>query len=228
MSNRTIALTDALYGYLLEHSLRELPLLRELREETLRMSQRSMQIAPEQGQFMALLARVAGARRCIEVGVFTGYSSLVTALALPDDGRIVACDVSAEWTAIARRYWRAAAVDHKIDLRLAPALETLDGLIAAGEQGRYDLAFIDADKRGYLGYYERCLQLLRPGGLVLVDNTLWSGRVADPGVDDDDTAAMRQFNEVLHGDDRVDLSLVPIGDGLTLARKRSQGANPVA
>jgi predicted O-methyltransferase YrrM len=220
MSNRTLTLTDSIYDYLLDVSSREPPVLRSLREETLRMSQRSMQISPEQGQFMALLARLAGAKRCIEIGVFTGYSSLVTALALPADGRIVACDVSEEWTAVARRYWREAGVDHKIDLRLAPALQTLDAMLAAGEHGRHDMAFIDADKTGYLAYYERCLDLLRPGGLILVDNTLWSGRVADPEVADDDTVALRHFNECLHRDERVDLSLVPIGDGLTLARKR--------
>ncbi|HET7203459.1 MAG TPA: class I SAM-dependent methyltransferase [Steroidobacteraceae bacterium] len=220
MTNRSIPLTDSLYDYLIDVSLREPPALRALRDETLRMSQRSMQIAPEQGQFMALLARLVGARRCIEVGVFTGYSSLVTALALPDDGRIVACDVSEEWTAIARRHWRAAGVEHKVDLRLAPALETLDAMLAAGERGRYDLAFVDADKTGYLAYYGRCLDLLRPGGLVLFDNTLWNGRVADPEVGDDDTVALRHFNECLHRDERIDLSLVPIGDGLTLARKR--------
>lgn len=220
MSNRSISLTDAVYEYLLETSLRETPVLRALREETLRMTQRSMQIAPEQGQFMALVARLVGARRCIEVGVFTGYSSLATALALPDDGRLVACDVSEEWTAVARRYWRLAGVEHKIDLRLAPALDTLDALLGNGERGRYDLAFIDADKTGYLAYYERCLELLRPGGLIMVDNTLWDGRVADPEVGDEDTLAIRHFNECLHRDDRVDLSLVPIGDGLTLARKQ--------
>jgi predicted O-methyltransferase YrrM len=220
MSNRTITLTDSVYDYLLDVSSREPPVLRALREETLRMSQRSMQIAPEQGQFMALMVRLAGAKRCIEIGVFTGYSSLVTALALPADGRIVACDVSEEWTTVARRYWREAGVDHKIDLRLAPALQTLDSMLAAGERGRHDMAFIDADKTGYLAYYERCLELLRPGGFIMVDNTLWSGRVADPEVADEDTVALRHFNECLNRDDRVDLSLVPIGDGLTLARKR--------
>jgi caffeoyl-CoA O-methyltransferase len=152
--------------------------------------------------------------------VFTGYSSLATALALPEDGRIVACDVSEEWTAMARRYWRAAGVEHKIDLRLAPATQTLDGLLGTGQGASYDLAFIDADKSNYLAYYERVLSLLRPGGLVLVDNTLWSGRVADPEVGDEDTVALRHFNEVLHRDERVDLSLLPMGDGLTLARKR--------
>ncbi|HET9693278.1 MAG TPA: class I SAM-dependent methyltransferase [Steroidobacteraceae bacterium] len=220
MSNRSIPLTDSLYQYLIDVSLREPPVLRALRDETLRMSQRSMQIAPEQGQFMALLARIAGARRCIEVGVFTGYSSLATALALPEDGHLVACDVSEEWTAVARRYWRAAGVEHKIALRLGPALATLDALLAAGGRGHYDTAFIDADKTGYLAYYERCLELLRPGGLVLFDNTLWDGRVADPEVGDADTVALRHLNECLHRDERIDLSLVPIGDGLTLARKR--------
>jgi predicted O-methyltransferase YrrM len=179
-----------------------------------------MQISPEQGQFMFLLLRLIGATRCLEIGVFTGYSSLVTALALPEDGRIVACDVSEEWTAVARRYWREAGVEPKIDLRIAPALETLDRLVEAGETGRFDFAFIDADKESYLSYYERVLQLLRPGGLLAVDNVLWSGRVADPEVSDADTAALRHFNESLHRDERIDLSLVPIGDGLTLARKR--------
>jgi caffeoyl-CoA O-methyltransferase len=220
MSNRTISLTDSLHEYLLRVSLREPDVLRDLRAETARLAQRSMQIAPEQGQFMALLARLVGARRCIEVGVFTGYSSLAVALALPDDGRIVACDVSEEWTAVARRYWERAGVADRIDLRLAPALQTLDSLLAAGEAGRYDLAFIDADKTRYGDYYERVLELLRPGGLVVIDNTLWSGRVADPADTDADTVALRELNERLLGDERVDLSLVPIGDGLTLARKR--------
>jgi predicted O-methyltransferase YrrM len=220
MSSRSIVLTDALYSYMNEVSLRELPLLRQLREETSRLAQRSMQISPEQGQFMALLVRLMGARRCIEVGVFTGYSSLCVAGALPADGRIVACDVSEHWTGIARRYWEEGGVAHKIDLRLAPAVETLDSLVAAGESGTYDFAFIDADKTNYVAYYERSLDLLRPGGLVVVDNTLWSGRVADPEVADEDTVALRHFNEHLHRDARVDLSLLPMGDGLTLARKR--------
>ena len=220
MSNRTISLTDPVYDYLLDVSSREPPVLRALREETWRMSQRSMQIAPEQGQFMALMARLAGAKRCIEIGVFTGYSSLVTALALPADGRIVACDVSEEWTSVARRYWQAAGVAHKIELHLAPATATLDGLLARGQAGTFDFAFIDADKASYLGYYERTLALLRVGGLVVVDNTLWSGKVADMEVNDEDTVALRHFNEVLHRDERVDLSMLPLGDGLTLARKR--------
>ena len=220
MSTRSISLTDALYDYMLSVSLRETELQRRLREETATNPMSRMQISPEQGQFMALLARLIGARRCIEVGVFTGYSSLAVALALPDDGSIVACDVSEEWTSVARRYWTEAGVAERIDLRLAPALETLDSLLAAGDGGGFDLAFIDADKTNYLGYYERVFDLLRPGGLVVVDNTLWSGRVADPEVADADTVALRHFNERLHRDDRVDLSLLPVGDGLTLARRK--------
>lgn len=220
MSTRSISLTDALYDYLLSVSLRETGLQRRLREETAANPMSRMQISPEQGQFMALLARLMGARRCIEVGVFTGYSSLAVALALPSDGSIVACDVSEEWTAVARRYWAEAGVAHRIDLRLAPALETLDELLESGAGDSFDLAFIDADKTNYLAYYERTLQLLRPGGLVVVDNTLWSGRVADPEVADADTVALRYFNECLQRDDRVDLSLLPVGDGLTLARRR--------
>ena len=221
MSNRSISLTDSLYEYLLAVSLREPDLLRQLRQETATDPLARMQISPEQGQFMGLLARLTGARRCLEIGVFTGYSSLTLALALPDDARIVACDVSEEWTSVARRYWAAAGVAHKIDLRLAPALETMAGLLAAGEAGRFDFAFLDADKENYPSYYELALELLRPGGLLVADNTLWSGRVADPANTEATTEALRRFNEQLHRDERVDLSLVPIGDGLTLARKRA-------
>jgi len=220
MTNRSISLTDSLYDYLLSVSLREADLLRRLREETAADPQARMQIAPEQGQFMALLTRLMGARRCLEVGVFTGYSSLAIALALPDDGRIVACDVSEEWTSVARRYWAAAGVEHKIDLRLAPALDTLERLLTAGEAGTYDFAFLDADKENYLRYFEMLLELVRPGGLIVADNTLWSGRVADPANTEATTVTLRRFNEHLHRDERVDLSLVPVGDGLTLARKR--------
>jgi predicted O-methyltransferase YrrM len=220
MSNRSISLTDSLYEYLLSVSLREPQLLLDLREETAALSSAGMQISPEQGQFMALMVRLMGARRCLEVGVFTGYSSLVVALALPEDGRIVACDVSEKWTAVARTYWQAAGIDHKIDLRLAPAVATLDVLIAQGHSGTFDLAFIDADKASYLDYYERALTLLRPGGLIMVDNTLWDGRVIDPEVSDADTVAIRHFNETVHADQRVDVSLLPVGDGLTLVRKR--------
>jgi caffeoyl-CoA O-methyltransferase len=226
MTNRSISLTDSLYEYLLAVSLREPAPLRQLREETAVLPNARMQIAPEQGQFMAMLVRLTGARRCLEVGVFTGYSSLAIALALPDDGRIVACDVSEEWTTVARRYWAVTGVTHKIDLRLAPALETLEGLLASGAAGTFDFAFLDADKENYLRYYELALELVRPGGLVVVDNTLWSGRVADPANDDVTTVALRRFNERLRGDERVDLSLVPIGDGLTLARKRDTVAAP--
>jgi predicted O-methyltransferase YrrM len=220
MSNRTLTLTDSLYDYLLSVSLREPPLLRQLREETAADPMARMQIAPEQGQFMAMLVRLIGARKCLEVGVFTGYSSLVTALAMPDDGRIVACDVSEEWTSVARRYWQRAGVAHKIDLRLAPALTTLDGLLVGVGTGSFDFAFIDADKENYAAYYERVLSLLRPGGLLTIDNTLWSGRVADPRERDPETVALRQLNETLHRDERIDLSLLPVGDGLTLVRKR--------
>jgi predicted O-methyltransferase YrrM len=220
MSNRTIVMNDALYDYLLGASLRDLPVLKRLREETAKHPRARMQISPEQGQFMQLITRLMGARRCIEVGVFTGYSSLAVALALPADGHILACDVSEEFTAVARRYWKEAGVESKIELRLAPALETLDGRLKAGEAGSYDLAFIDADKSNYSGYYERILKLLRPGGLILVDNVLWSGAVIDKKDKSEDTVALRAFNASLHKDERIDLSMLPVGDGLTLARKR--------
>lgn len=220
MSNRTIAMTDPLYDYLLGASLREPVLLKRLRDETAKHPRATMQISPEQGQFMQLLTKLINARRCIEVGVFTGYSSLCVALALPKDGYILACDVSEEFTAVARRYWKEAGVEARIELRLAPALETLDARIEAGEAGNYDLAFIDADKSNYAGYYERILKLLRPGGLVLVDNVLWSGAVIDAKDKSEDTVAIRAFNEALWKDERVDLSMLPVGDGLTLARKR--------
>ena len=220
MSNRTITMNDGLYGYLLDTSLREPPLLKRLRDETASHPRAGMQISPEQGQFMQFLAKLTGARRCIEVGVFTGYSSLAVALALPADGHILACDVSEEFTAVARRYWKEAGVAGKIELVLAPATETLDARLKAGEAGSYDLAFIDADKANYADYYERILKLLRPGGLVLVDNVLWSGAVIDPEDQDGDTVAIRAFNKLLHQDERVDLSMLPVGDGLTLARKR--------
>lgn len=220
MSNRTIEISDRLYDYLLKVSLREPPLLAELRAETTKLPLGIMQIAPEQGQFMAMLAELIGARRAIEIGTFTGYSALCVAQAMPADGRLIACDISEEFTAIARRYWAKAGVSGKIDLRLAPALETLRGLLAAGEAGRFDFAFIDADKKEYEEYYEAVLKLLRPGGLVTIDNVLWDGAVADPAKDDEDTVAIRKLNEKLKSDSRISLSLVPIGDGLTLARKR--------
>ena len=220
MMRSTLGLDDRLYDYLLGASLREPEILRRLREETAAMPMAMMQIGAEQGQFMALLVELMGARRTLEIGVFTGYSSLVVALALPPDGHITACDISEEYTAVARRYWEEAGVADKIDMRLAPAIETLDALLADGETGRYDMAFIDAEKTEYADYYERVLALLRPGGLAVVDNVLWNGSVADPDKNDDDTVAIRAFNERLHGDQRVSLSMLPVSDGLTLARKR--------
>ena len=220
MSSRTIVLNDALYEYLLSVSLREPDVLCRLREETAKMPQHNMQISPEQGQFMALLVELTGARKCLEVGTFTGYSTLSLALALPEDGQIVACDISEEFTSRAKPYWQEAGVAGKIDLRLGPALETLDAMIADGESGAFDFAFIDADKVNYQGYFQRALDLIRRGGLILVDNVLWSGAVVDPARDDEDTEAIRAFNQARAGDPRISLSLVPIGDGLTLARKR--------
>ena len=220
MSKKLLGLDSQLYDYLLSASLREPEILMKLRQETARHPQAVMQIAPEQGQFMALLVQLLGATKTLEVGVFTGYSSLCVALALPPTGKIVACDVDEEYTAIARRYWQTAGVADKIDLRLAPALETLDHLLATGQAETFDFAFIDADKRNYEGYYERSLQLVRPGGLIAIDNVLWFGRVADPQDQEKSTLAIRAFNEKLHHDERVTLSLVPIADGLTLALKR--------
>ncbi|MBD2523508.1 class I SAM-dependent methyltransferase [Nostoc sp. FACHB-133] len=221
MPKQSIGLDDQLYNYLLSVSLREPEILLKLRQETASHPRSTMQISPEQGQFMRLLVQLIGAKKTLEVGVFTGYSSLSVALALPDDGKIIAADVSEEFTAIARRYWQEAGVAHKIDLRLAPGLETLDQLLATGQAETFDFAFIDADKENYDGYYERSLQLLRPGGLIAIDNVLWSGQVADPENQDESTQSIRALNEKLHHDERVTLSLVPIADGLTLAIKRS-------
>jgi predicted O-methyltransferase YrrM len=220
MANKTLGIEPQLYNYLLSVSLREPEILSQLREETAQHPMAMMQIAPEQGQFMALLVQLMGAKKNLEVGVFTGYSSLAVALALPPEGRVVACDVSEEFTAIALRYWQAAGVSDKIDLHIAPAMETLDQLLAAGEAETFDFAFIDADKSNYDGYYERSLQLVRPGGLILIDNVLWSGRVADTEVQDNRTTKIRALNEKLHQDERINLSLIPIADGLTLAHKK--------
>ena len=220
MSNRTIQVDDGLYQYILDVSLRELPLQKELREETASDPMANMQISPEQGQFMAMLVKLMGARNCIEVGVFTGYSSLAVAMAIPDDGRIVACDVSEEWTKTARRYWQRAGVEHKIDLHIAAAEQTLANLISGGGSGNYDFAFIDADKTGYARYVELCHDLLRSGGIIAIDNTLWGGSVIDESAQDDDTRAIRLLNEALHNDERFDISLLPLADGLTLLRKR--------
>jgi caffeoyl-CoA O-methyltransferase len=220
MANRSLSITDQLYDYMMRETLREPPLLAELRAETARMPLSMMQIGPEQGQFMGLLVELIGARRTLEIGTFTGYSTLCVALALPPDGRVTACDISEEYTAVARRYWARAGVTDKIDLRLAPAVQTLDTLLAEGHAGAYDLAFIDADKSGYDAYYERSLKLLRSGGLILVDNVLWSGDVARPDKDDPDTRAIRALNRKIRDDERVSMSLIPVGDGLLLARKR--------
>lgn len=220
MTLRTNHLSPDLYAYLLEVSVNEPDVMRRLREETAKLSNSNMQIGPEQGAFLALLVELVGARRCLEIGTFTGYSALAVALALPEDGQLVACDVSEEWTAVGRPFWEEAGVAGKIDLHLAPALETLDGLIAEGQTNSFDFAFIDADKAGYVDYFERCLTLLRTGGLIAVDNTLWEGKVVDASFTDVDTEAIRAFNETVKDDGRVTLSLVPVGDGLTLARKR--------
>lgn len=220
MSNKTLPLSDALYDYLLRVSLREPDVLRALREETAGLAAARMQVAPEQAQFMALLVRLLGASRCLEIGTFTGYSALAVALALPEQGRITCCDLSEEWTAVGRRYWEQAGVAGRIDLRLAPAADTLQALLDEGRAGSYDFAFIDADKENYGLYFERSLELLRPGGLIAVDNVLWGGSVIEPQDQDPDTKAIRAFNQNLLDDPRVDISLLPIGDGLTLARKR--------
>jgi caffeoyl-CoA O-methyltransferase len=220
MSVATISMTEELYGYLLKTTLREPDILARLRRETAALPSGGMQISPEQGQLMALLIELMGAHRTLEVGVFTGYSSTVVALALPADGRVVACDVSQEWTSIARRYWREAGVEQKIDLHLRPALTTLDALLVDGQAGSFDFAFIDADKTSYDAYYERCLTLVRPGGLIAIDNTLWSGAVADPRDQNASTRAIRELNAKVAADSRVSACLVPIGDGLYLARKR--------
>ena len=217
--SKSLNLSEPLYTYLLDHSVREHPILARLRQETAAHPRGRMQISPDQGQLMMLLIRLMSAQKALEIGVFTGYSALCTALALPETGKLIACDVSEEYTNIARRYWQEAAVDHKIDLRIAPALETLDQLLTTDQVGTFDFVFIDADKQSYESYYERSLQLLRPGGLIVVDNVLWGGRVADPTNTESSTEALRRFNAKLHQDQRVQISLVPIADGLTLALK---------
>ncbi len=217
---RGLFFPEAISDYLLSVSLREPPILQKLREETANHPKVQFQISPEQGQFMALIMQLMGARRTIEVGVFTGYSSLAVALALPREGQIIACDINEEFTSVARRYWKEAGVDHMIDLRLKPAIETLNELLAQGERGRFDFVFIDADKTNYENYYERSLDLLRPGGVIMVNNVLWSGRVLDDSDQTPDTNALRAFNKKLHADSRVTLSMLPLGDGVTLALKR--------
>jgi predicted O-methyltransferase YrrM len=219
MARRTIPLTDALYDYMLDVSLREPDVLRRLREETAHHPMAGCQIAPEQGQFMALLVKLIGARRTLEIGTFTGYSAAWVALALPADGQVIACDVSKEWTAVARRYWKEAGIADKIDLRLAPAVETLAKLVQMGQENSFDFAFIDADKPSYDAYYEYCLKRVRPGGLIAFDNMLAQGRVINNATSEY-ARTIHALNEKLHADTRVDISLVPIADGLTLARKR--------
>lgn len=220
MSTATILLDEKLREYLLNVSVKESEILRELREETAQMEYSAMQISPEQGSFMAFLVGLINGKRTLDIGVFTGYSSLVVALALPKDGYVTACDINTEWTDIARKYWKLAQVEDKIDLRIAPALETLDELLTDGYRGTYDFSFIDADKINYQQYYERSLELIRSGGLIAIDNVLWSGRVIDDHCGDPNTEAIREFNKKLYQDERVSISMVPIGDGLTLACKQ--------
>ena len=219
MSIRNFYIDDNIYEYILNNSLRDLPILKKLRDETRKMPDGRMQISSDQGQFMGFLVKLMNATKIIEVGTFTGYSSLVMALALHENGQIISCDISKEYTAVARRFWQEAGVSNKITLLLGLAKDSLMDLIKNGEAGKFDMAFIDADKANYKIYYENCLDLLRPGGLILIDNVLWSGKTANPKETDDDTLAIRELNLALHKDKRVDLSLLPIGDGLTLARK---------
>jgi len=214
MAGRAPFLPEKVARYIREHSVREPAVLRELREATKAVPMSGMQIGADQGQFMQLLVQAIGARRCLEIGTYTGYSALAVALALPEDGRLICCDISEEWTAVGKPFWKKAGVEKKIDLRIGPALETLKGL-----KGAFDFVFIDADKPNYLKYYEGCLPLVRKNGIIAIDNTLWSGAVADPSRKDADTVALRQFNDALHGDPRVALSMLPLGDGVTLALK---------
>ena len=219
MSIRNFYLDEKIYEYILNNSLRDLPILKKLRDETRKMPDGRMQISSDQGQFMGFLVKLTNTKKIIEVGTFTGYSSLVMALALPENGQILSCDISEEYAAVARRFWQEAGVSNKIQLLLGLAEETLVELIKNGEAGTFDMAFIDADKVNYKIYYENCLDLLRPGGLILIDNVLWSGKTANPDETDDDTVAIRELNLFVHNDKRVDLSLLPVGDGLTLALK---------
>ncbi len=224
MSTRSIGLSEELYAYLAAELLPESDVLRQLRAETAQLERGCMQISPEQGRFMMLLVQLLGARRCLEIGTFTGYSALCVASALPPDGQLITCDVSEEWTSVARRYWQRAGVADRIDLRLGPALETLAALAAQGAAGSFDFAFIDADKKNIGDYYEHCVRLVRVGGLIAIDNAFWSGSVADAQADDPETAAIRANNTRVMSDARVFAAIVPIGDGLLLARKLADGA----
>ena len=221
MANKTLNLSEKLYDYVLDVGVRESEVLARLREATEAEEMSVMRSAPEQGQFMAMLLKLMGAKRALEIGTYTGYATLWMAQALPEDGGIVACDVSERWTSVARRFWKDAGMDGKIRLELRPALETLDGLLAAGEANSFDFAFIDADKVNYDAYYEHCLKLVRSGGLICVDNVLWGGSVIDPANHDESTEAIRTFNRKLKTDERIELSMLPIADGLALAMKRS-------
>ena len=220
MSSSTLQLNEKVYDYLLGHSLRESTACQQLREETKPMKMGMMQVSPEQGQFMSLLVELIGARKAVEVGTFTGYSALRVAQALPADGTLVCCDVSEEWTAVGKKYWEQAGVSDRISLRIGPAIDTLKVMRDAGEEGTFDFGFIDADKANYQSYYEHVIALLRTGGLLLIDNVLWGGSVANPDKTDEDTEAIRALNTFVHHDDRVSLSMLPVGDGLTLALKR--------
>ena len=218
MAGRAPFLPKKISRYIAEHAVREPEILRELRAATSSLPNAGMQISADQGQFMALLVQAMGARNCLEIGTFTGYSALAVALALPEDGRIVCCDISEEWTAIGKPFWRRAGVEKRIDLRIGPALRTLDELLRKEKEG-FDFVFIDADKPNYTNYYEACLPMVRRDGIIAIDNTLWSGWVADRAHHDDDTLALRKFNDKLHADDRVEIALLPLGDGVTLALK---------
>ena len=220
MSSKTLGISDSLNSYIQNTCVKESDSLKALRIETSTLDMHMMQISPEQGQFMSLLVNLIGAKRILEVGVFTGYSSICLAQDLPDDGKLIACDVSEEWTSIAKKYWDLSGVENKIDLKIAPAIETLNQLKNQGFNDSFDMAFIDADKLNYIEYYNKCLELVRPGGLILVDNTLWSGSVADVSNQTEDTKVIRQLNEIIANDERVKSSLITIGDGLTLAYKR--------
>ena len=219
MSNRTLSIDDRLYDYLCDVSINESELLRQLREETAQLEFAVMQISPEQGQFMSLLIKLMGAKRAIEIGTFTGYSSISVASAMPEDGKLICCDISPQWTSIAEKYWALAGLENKIDLYTQPADQTLQMLLDDGAEESFDFIFIDADKQNYIKYYEMALRLLRKGGIIAVDNTLWSGAVADPENTEPGTRAIRRFNELIKQDDRVSKSLVTIGDGLTLILK---------